>query len=263
MKNGSWCCLDLKDYYSNGYFRQLVSEGIKKGRIAKIEPRACPQFYRVKDVYLSSNDDYLTTDRMEDRVEAIKTYFKILGHREPAIHDIRLLGHACGLHAASMDKGPMNDVSKDIRLIDWKIDAWRIVRVVVHNNDRFTVMLACSNKPLVANAHGVLDLYAVLGRVQERMINLVGIGIDIPNLSLWQLRALHENIDYYCGIGLPAGLVITTRDLAGALIRMYTKQLPGEPKPVLRIEELTGHAKDSKPLWQKASELLSDATSRT
>lgn len=253
LKYGGWSYKAFKRFYSHGYFRNVVSKLIKLGRIARIEPRSCPATYRIKGVDMPGKHDFVITDRMGVRQELIDKLFQIQDCKEPAIHDIRLVGHATGLHNASIRKGSMNDVSKDITLINWDLDPWRNASVVVHNTDTFSVIFRCSSRPIIANALHVTEWFITLGKLAEKISQISG--IEIPHPSLWQVRALHFNQDMYSGIDLPEGIVICTRDIHDNLVRIYTKKLPQEPKTMVRCE-IIQDAKDSKPVFQKASELL-------
>jgi len=255
LKYGSWSYKAFAYKYSHGYFKNIVSRLQKSHKIARIEPRSKPAFYRVIGVDLHSNHSCVTLDRTGAKSEFVNQLFNIVGSKQPAIHDIRLVSYATGLHNACVAKGyPLKHISKDIILLDWKLDAWRSVKVTVHNNDKFSVMFACSNKPIMANVLDVIDWFVTLGRLQEKISSITC--IEIPHPSLWQVRGLHFNQDMYSGVDLPEGLVITTRDISGSLVRIYTKQLPNESKPIVRME-IVEDSTESKPLYQKASALLS------
>ncbi len=247
----SWSYRDFPEL-NYRYFTNIIWSLKKRGRIS-VHIKSRPTQYRVRGIELPGRHELVNHDHMGDRAEFITQLFKIEGSKEPAIHDIRLVGHATGLHEASKGKGPMNEISEDIRLVDWQLDAWCSVKVYVHKTDSFSVLFGCSNKPIIANALDITRWFIILGRLQEKITTLSG--INIPDASLWQVRGLHFNQDMYSGIDLPAGIVICTRDIFDNLIRIYTKQLPNEPKPIVRCE-IEETSKNSKPVWQKASDLL-------
>ncbi len=249
----TWCYGDFREI-NYRYYANIIWSLKKQGKIETAYQDFGYAYYRVKGVELPGKRDLVNNDRMGVRSHFIHQLFEIEGSKEPAIHDIRLVSSATGLHTASAGKGfPTNHVSKDVTLLHLQLDAWRSVRVTVHNSDSFTVLFACSNRPIICNALDVTNFFVTLGQIHEKINSLTG--IDIPQPSIWQVRALHFNQDMYSGIDLPAGIVICTRDICDNLVRIYTKKIPDEPKTMVRCEVIED-SKGSKPLFMKASELL-------
>jgi len=104
--------------------------------------------------------------------------FKILELDNPAVHDIRLIFSCPGLRSILLscdndlvDKVNM-DSNKDITLKDITLNDITL-KTTVHNTDRVTVMVACSDYPIPLTHIGVILLTGALTRIEDRLQKVV------------------------------------------------------------------------------------------
>jgi hypothetical protein len=123
--------------------------------------------------------------------------------------------------------------SKDIALPVLNVNNLKI-RTIIHRTDTVTVVVACSNAPIVTDTAGIIRLSIALTRVEERLSRLVDEcgksvaggyeSLPIPEHSTWIVTMWHFGHDgsneytgeKYCS---------TWRDGKNALIRNYTKRM--------------------------------------
>jgi hypothetical protein len=123
--------------------------------------------------------------------------------------------------------------SKDIALPVLNVNNLKI-RTTIHRTDTVTVIVACSNAPIVTDTTGIIRLSIALTRVEERLSRIVDecgksiVGgyesLPIPEHDSWIVTMWHFGHDgsneytgqKYCS---------TLRDGQNALIRNYTKRM--------------------------------------
>jgi hypothetical protein len=123
--------------------------------------------------------------------------------------------------------------SKDIALPVLNINNLKI-RTTIHRTDTVTVVVACSNAPIVNDTTGIIRLSNALTRVEERLSRIVDEcgksiaggyeSLPIPEHDRWIVTMWHFGHDgsneytgqKYCS---------TCRDGQNALIRNYTKHM--------------------------------------
>jgi hypothetical protein len=123
--------------------------------------------------------------------------------------------------------------SKDIALPLLNVNNLKI-RITIHRTDTVTVIVACSNAPIVTDTAGIIRLSNALTRVEERLSRIVDEcgksipggyeSLPIPEHSTWIVTMWHFGHDgsneytgeKYCS---------TWRNGQNALIRNYTKRM--------------------------------------
>ncbi len=164
-----------------------------------------------------------------------------------SVHDIHLKFHvqdiwnilsssqssSSSLSSSSSSNYKPDPKSKDIALPVLNVNNLKI-RTTIHRTDTVTVVVACSNAPIVTDTTGIIRLSIALTRVEERLSRIVDEcgksiasgyeSLPIPEHSTWIATMWHFGHDgsneytgpKYCS---------TWRDPQKALIRNYTKRM--------------------------------------
>jgi hypothetical protein len=119
------------------------------------------------------------------------------------------------------------------------------IRTTIHRTDTVTVVVACSNVPIVTDTAGLIRLSNALTRVEERLSRLVDecgksvVGgyesLPIPEHSTWIVTMWHfgqDGSNEYTG----QKFCSTWRDGESALIRNYSKRINSSTSPTIRKE---------------------------
>jgi hypothetical protein len=127
-----------------------------------------------------------------------------------------------------------HDKSKDIALPLLNINNLKI-RTTVHRTDTVTVIVACSNTPIVTDTVGIIRLSNALTRVEERLSRLVDEcgksvaggyeSLPIPEHNKWIVTMWHFGHDDASNEYTGQKYCSTWRDPQNALIRKYTKRM--------------------------------------
>jgi hypothetical protein len=140
-------------------------------------------------------------------------------------------------------------VSKDIALPLLNINNNLRIRTTIHKTDTVTVVVACSNEPIITDTAGIIRLSNALIRVEERLSRLVDEcgkcvtggyeSIPIPEHDKWIVTMWHfgqDGSNEYTG----QKFCSTWRDGESALIRNYSKRMNSNtsPSPTIRKERL-------------------------
>jgi hypothetical protein len=141
------------------------------------------------------------------------------------------------------------DKSKDIALPVLNVNNLRII-TSIHKTDTVTVIVACSNAPIVIDAPGIIRLCIALTRVEERLSRIVDEcgksvaggyeSLPIPEHDTWIVTMWHfghDGSNEYTG----PKFCSTWRDGQNALIRNYTKRMNSNKSPpttIIRKERL-------------------------
>lgn len=229
----AWSYLDFPEIRYT-YFKNIVWS-LRKQRKIETHIRSRPSFYRIKGVYLPGRHDLVTNDRRGVRVESLVDRLGSLTYGPLMIHDIRMLTHAYGIHAALVDRGYLCDgASKDIFVKEIRLSKNRTAKVTVHNNDKFTVTITCSLEPLICGESDTFYLFASLGEIKNEIEHIAG--VELPPVDLWQLIQCHLNRDANTEFSDKA-FNYTIENLASSVLRVYNKRFP-EGKRRVRVEKI-------------------------
>jgi len=164
-----------------------------------------------------------------------------------SVHDIHLKFHvqdiwnilsssqssSSSLSSSSSSNYKPDPKSKDIALPVLNVNNLKI-RTTIHRTDTVTVVVACSNAPIVTDTTGIIRLSIALTRVEERLSRIVDEcgksvaggyeSLPIPEHDRWIVTMWHFGHDgsneytgqKYCS---------TCRDAQNALIRNYSKHM--------------------------------------
>jgi hypothetical protein len=162
--------------YRHGTIRNVFSWLRSENKIELVckSPQA---FYTVKgiDVGVSMTGNYRGGIRLNPRQQKFLDVFRIRNLDTPAIHDIRLIFEYKGLKDILLKNNNTNFIknidelaNKDITLQDIEYDKL-VIKTTVHNTDRISVMIACSENPIPFTAFGLAKLSSALTRVETRL----------------------------------------------------------------------------------------------
>jgi hypothetical protein len=157
-----------------------------------------------------------------------------------SLHDIHLKFQVPDIWTILSSSSPSSSLSskykarpfsKDIALPLLNINNLKI-RTTIHRTDTVTVVVACSNAPIVTDTNGIIRLSNALIRVEERLSRIVDecgksiVGgyesLPIPEHSTWIVTMWHfgqDGSNEYTG----QKFCSTWRDGESALIRTYSK----------------------------------------
>jgi len=134
--------------------------------------------------------------------------------------------------SSSSSKYTPHPVSKNIALPLLNINNNLRIRTTIHKTDTITVVVACSNEPIITDTAGIIRLSNALTRVEERLSRIVDecgkcvAGgyecLPIPEHGTWVVTMWHfgqDGSNEYTG----QNFCSTWRDGESALIRTYSK----------------------------------------
>jgi hypothetical protein len=123
-----------------------------------------------------------------------------------ALHNIRLRFQVedSWTILQSSSKYKPNAVSKDIHLPVLNTDNLNI-RIIVHRTNTISVIVGCSNAPIVINTEDIIRLCTALTRAEERLSRIIDDcgnslpggyeSILVPNYKTWSVRMWHFGTD--------------------------------------------------------------------
>jgi hypothetical protein len=249
---------------ANGTFRNKISQLIKAGKVER-EYISGLAFYTIKGAHFGRRKHNsarmvmtqpMTPNHMEvSSVTAVtdsasssiidpnpnphRTICNIIQElplNNNAVHDIHLKFHVQDIWtiiSSSSSNYKPDSKSKDIALPVLNVNNLKI-RTTIHRTDTVTVVVACSNAPIVTDTPGIIRLSNALTKVEERLSRIVDEcgksiaggyeSLPIPEHDTWIVTMWHFGHDgsneytgqKYCS---------TWRDGQNALIRNYTKHM--------------------------------------
>jgi len=238
-----------KEYrMEHGTFRNKISK-LKKINQVELTCNSALAFYTLKGVkfakpmtrnHMGVSSVTAVTGVINSTPLSICNIIKELPLDNNSLHDIHLkfqvpdIWNIISSSSSSLSlssKYTPHPVSKDIALPLLNIDNLRI-RTTIHKTDTVTVVVACSNAPIITDTTGIIRLSNALIRVEERLSRLVdecgkylGGGYEslpIPEHSTWVVTMWHfgqDGSNEYTG----QKFCSTWRDGESALIRNYSK----------------------------------------
>jgi hypothetical protein len=161
------------------------------------------------------------------------SFIDSLPSNKHALHDIRLrfkVDNIWTIIATNNSELKLNKVSKDIAL-DPIVSHDLSIRVMIHQTDTVSVIVACSLRPVAVDVKGLIRLSNALTRVEERLLRYVewrplslSLQTSIPDHNSWTVAMWHFGFDSpneYAG----KEFEVTWEDGENALMRIYTKDL--------------------------------------
>jgi hypothetical protein len=258
---------------SNGTFRNKISQLIKAGKVER-EYISGLAFYTIKSVNFGRRKHNsarmmmmtqpMTPNHMEvSSVTAVTESSNAITNLSPnppsisdiiqelppnnnSVHDIHLkfqVPDIWTIISSSSSNYKPEAKSKDIALPVLNVNNLKI-RITIHKTDTVTVIVACSNAPIVTDTAGIIRLSNALTRVEERLSRIVDEcgksvaggyeSLPIPEHSTWIVTMWHfghDGSNEYTG----EKFCSTWRDGQNALIRNYTKHMNSSKSPPTTI----------------------------
>jgi len=193
---------EVEDEYNAGvafYTLRGYRFGKTKARMMTMTPMMTPNHMVVSPVTNVINNNEIT------RLPVYKAIQRLPPDRK-ALHNIRLRFHVQDSWTIleSSSKYKPNAVSKDIQLPVLNTDNLNI-KIIIHRTNTISVIVGCSNAPVVVNIEDIIRLCTALTRVEERLSRIVDDcgnslpggyeSIPIPNYKTWSVRMWHFGAD--------------------------------------------------------------------
>jgi hypothetical protein len=149
------------------------------------------------------------------------------------VHDITFDFSISGLYNLALSSGRYSIIaeSKDIQFESYKWSNNRLLKVVLHPNEKVTCYLKSSECPIEVSTSGLFDLTSFLGGVRIRLVDAVGQSDEKPDRCLvldlgnWLVVSWHYGKDGKREISGPA-FNVTFKTWADTLGRIYMKKSP-------------------------------------
>lgn len=233
----SFCWREFANKYEHGTIRNALST-LAKRKLINLDCRSTNAYYILHSSNNKRPHKPVTVTHMvgKYRVKQLQTdylsYLESLGWEEFwKVHDVVLCFEVDGLYEQILQEGkkPVNPQSKDIQflIIDWQ--RGRRLSVFLHRTGTVTCYLKCSERPIEVTPEGLVDLSAILGKVQTRledaMVRPSGeTGANpVPDVSSWVVTQWHCGKDGKREIS-GKSFNITYKNWSGALVRIYLKR---------------------------------------
>ena len=246
---------------AHGTFRNKVSAWIKRG-IVRLVFNSKLGFYALTGVLLPS-DKMMT--RNDTGISPVTSVTPVIASIESTEHLLRYLktldSTVCGIHDIHtkfvvpdiykiMSSSPkysrlINPVSKDIRLEAEYYDDM-CLRTTIHRTDTVTVIVGCTNLPIILDERGITRLSCALTRVEERISRkldecgaLLQGGyerIPIPDYKTWQVTLWHFGKDKFHNEYPSKGYALTWAH-GSEVLRCYIKTINGNKIERTELQE--------------------------
>lgn len=206
--------------YRHGTIRNIIS-ALNKSGLIEFVCRSPQAFYTIKGVKFANSmtPTYMTaTPQLTNTQKAFLKFLRIHQLDHPSIHDIRLSFVCEGLRSilVSSNSDSIKNIdnlnNKDVTLKKITLDDITL-KITVHNTDRVTVSVACTDNPIPIDLFGVSRLTGVLTTVKERLQRVIedynrsisndeinGVRTDIkdcqiPDYMSWNVNMWHFGHD--------------------------------------------------------------------
>lgn len=226
---------------THGTFRNKISNLIQHGEV-EVHVKSNPNFYTLKG-YRFGNGKTMTDNHME--VNTISTQ-KIINHPiyqilesttfgERTVHNLHSCFNVIGIYNVlnSLKLNEQFQKSKGISFT-YFIDYFTII-ITIYPNDTCTVVLGCSENPVLLDFDGINKLSNALCRIEERLSQLlINSTVNIPSYKDWIIKLWHIGKDSLSEYSKE--MFHCKWDLAEKIaLRIYSKELLMNKKKV-RIE---------------------------
>ena len=248
---------------SHGIFRNKISKLIGADKV-ELVCNSGLGFYSLKGIQVQKK---LMTPNHTGVVSSVTAVTGVINSTPPSIcniikelppnnnslHDIHLKFQVPDIwtiisssSSSSSSKYKPHPVSKFIDLPLLNINNLKI-RTTIHRTDTITVVVACSNAPIITDTAGLIRLSNALIRVEERLSRLLDEcgkyvtggyeSLPIPEHDKWIVTMWHfgqDGSNEYTG----QKFCSTWRDGESALIRTYSKRMNSSRSTTIRKERI-------------------------
>ena len=160
--------------YTHGALRNLISQLLKEGRIIVLF-RSPQAFYSLPGINFGNKMTptcITVTPPFKCQTKKVSKVLEDNKLEYPSIHDIRLTFEYKGLRTILINSQSdlINSIdekhNKDITLRDITLDDITL-KITLHNSEKISVMVACSNNPIPIDHIGIAKLSSALTRVRK------------------------------------------------------------------------------------------------
>jgi len=226
-----------------GTFRNKIYK-LKRNNEVEVAYRSSQTYYTVRGQNFRKP---MTTNHAVVHNNPLFKLLQDLPVEKRSIHDIRLKFNVPGIWK-KFSVNPnfhKNSRSQDV-VIPSIIKDNVIVKTIVHKTNTVSVILGCSMYPIPIDVKGVIRLFNLLVRVEERLQTALDNGISvvhdrklefIPEYKSWIVTMWHFGRD--ASINYVGDRFCTTvKDSEDILIRIYVKDFDGKKRIRLERQEL-------------------------
>ncbi len=179
FRDFQYFCLDGVEYgIKHGTYRNKISILLKVGKVEVAFRSAGMAFYTLKGVNVGKP---IPANGMGvSYTNPFYRFIQDLVLDNNSIHDIHLkfVCKDIWLLFSSDPTFKLNSFSKDIRLGKWKLDNDIHVIVTIHRTNTVTVVIGCSYHPFPIDIPGIIDLFNLLTRIEEKISTFVDDAVD-------------------------------------------------------------------------------------
>jgi hypothetical protein len=209
--------VDGKTYgIKHGTFRNKVSK-LRKLGIVELYCNSVPAFYTIRgeSIRMKKTMTPLMTPNHTEVTTVTSVIDSIfyntmqdLPSEQKALHDIHLKFQVTDIWkiVSLSGKYKINPINKDIALPPLVVAANSLkVRTTIHRTDTVTVVVACSNAPIVISESDIVRLHTALARSEERLSRIVDEcgqsieggyeSIPVPDYNGWTVTLWHVGTD--------------------------------------------------------------------
>jgi hypothetical protein len=235
--------VDEKEYaMTHGTFRNKVYKLVKNGEVELSYYSSCA-FYTLKGYKFGK---LVTPDHTMVHNDPIYRMLENLPLERQSIHDIHLRFNIPEIWKR-LSINPafhINKRSQDISIPSWSKNN-TIVRIIIHRTDVVTVIIGCSLQPILLDVNGIIRLFNLLVRIEEKLQTILDNStpicfdkkcLSIPEYQSWIVTMWHFGRDAsieYTG----EKFSITVNKLESILTRLYVKDFGNKKKIRLETQE--------------------------
>jgi hypothetical protein len=221
-----------------GTVRNDLSKLVKSGEI-EISYRSIRTFYTLKGYKFGKP---MTPNHTVVHNNPICNMLQDLPLDKRSIHDIHLRFNAPGIwNMFSINlKFPVTKRNKDIAVGTWKREN-AMIRIIIHKTDVVSIILGCSSEPILLEFNGIIRLFTVLARAEEKLqtilnnylVNANQKNLSVPEYKSWIVTMWHFGRDSLIEFAQEK-FCVTVESAQHILTRLYVKEVNGKNR--IRIE---------------------------
>ena len=245
-----FCFLDFKDKYAHGTIRNAFSK-LKKTGLIKLYCRSSAAFYVYSSSKLRVSSKPMTVTHMVGRggVRGVRVDFgafldSLDWEDVCKVHDVVFSFFVDGLYGLFLENGVGRLItrSKDIMFSPFVWSRGRVLKVILHSNEKVSAYLRCSACPVEVSLDGLVRLVSFLGGARIRLVDsgtLIDREFDeqnVPDVCDWIVVQWHYGRNGAREISGPA-FNVTFKTWFKELARIYMRHNGQLLKPRLEVIE--------------------------
>ncbi len=190
---------------THGTFRNKISKLIQNGEV-EIHVKSNPNFYTLKGCGFGNGklmtDDHMEVNNISTQKIIHQPFYQILegtAFGERTVHNLHSCFNTMGIYTyLSSNHNIKKEIIKNSKGLSFQyfdIDTFTII-LTIYPNDTCTVVIGCSENPVLLDFEGIKRLSVALGRVEERLSQLlINSSINLPHYKDWIITLWHMGKD--------------------------------------------------------------------